>query len=117
MKSDIARPDPLIVGIPNIKGYSLTINYNPALLKLNEVAEGPFLSTANKNTTFFYTKIDNSSGSVRIGCALLGEDLGVSGEGVLATLSFVGLNTASTNLELKNTKARNTNNQPITLSN
>ncbi len=103
--------------ISNLKGYSVTINYNPALLKLNEVTEGPFLSAANKNTTFFYTKIDNSSGSVRIDCALLGADLGVSGEGVLAALSFVGLNTASTNLELKNIKARNANNQLITLSN
>ena len=103
--------------ISNLKGYSLTINYNPALLKLNKVTEGLFLSTDNKNTTFFYTKIDNSSDSIRIDCALLGEDLGVSGEGVLATLSFVGLDTYSTTLELKNIKARNTNNQPITLSN
>jgi len=103
--------------ISNLKGYSLTINYNPAHLKLNEVVEGPFLSVANKNTTFFYTKIDDPSDSVRIDCALLGADLGVSGGGVLATLSFVGLNTDSTKLELKNIKARNINNQPISISN
>ncbi len=103
--------------ISNLKGYSLTINYNPAHLKLNEIVEGPFLSVANKNTTFFYTKIDNSSDSVRIDCALLGADLGVSGEGVLATLSFIGLDTAFTTIELKNVKARNINNQPIYISN
>ena len=47
--------------ITDLKGYSATLSYDPALLSLKEVTEGPFLSAKGK--TFFYKKIDDALGS------------------------------------------------------
>ena len=95
--------------ITNLKGYSVTLSYDPALLSLQEVTEGPFFST--KGETFFYSKEDNST--ILIDCALLGKSLSVSGEGTLVTLSFTCLKAGSTNIEFSLAKTRDTLNKEI----
>jgi len=95
--------------ITNLKGYSVTLSYDPTLISLQEVTEGPFLS--EKGKTFFYTKEDN--GTILIDNALLGTDLSISGEGTLATLSFTSLKAGSTGIEFSLTKTRDTNNKEI----
>jgi hypothetical protein len=70
--------------ITNLKGYSVTLSYDPTLISLQEVTEGPFFS--EKGKTFFYTKEDQDT--ILIDNALLGTDLSISGEGTLAILSF-----------------------------
>jgi hypothetical protein len=95
--------------ITNLKGYSVTLSYDPALISLQEVTEGPFLSTKGK--TFFYTKEDE--GTILIDNALLGTDLSISGEGTLATLSFTCLKAGSTYIEFSLVKTRDTNNKEI----
>ena len=95
--------------ITNLKGYSVTLSYDPTLISLQEVTEGPFLSTKGK--TFFYTKEDEST--ILIDNALLGTDLSISGEGTLATLSFTCLKAGSTSIEFSLTKTRDTNNKEI----
>ena len=100
-----------VASITNLKGYSVTLSYDPALLSLQEVVEGPFLSAKNK--TFFYKKVDNKKGTVLIDCVILGPELSVSGEGTLATLSFTSLKAGSTSLTFKLDKARNTYNKEI----
>lgn len=82
---------------------------DPILLSLQEVTEGPFFSAKGK--TFFYKKVDK--GTVLIDCAILGPDLSVSGEGILAILSFTCLKAGSTNLTFSLTKTRDTNNKEI----
>ena len=98
-----------VTSITNLKGYSVTLSYDPALLSLQEVVEGPFLS--EKGKTFFYTKEDEST--ILIDCALLGYELSVSGEGTLATLSFTCLKAGSTSITFKLAKTRDTNNKGI----
>lgn len=95
----------------NLKGYSVTLSYDPTLLSLQEVVEGPFLSVKNK--TFFYKRVDDNKGTVLIDCAILGPELSVSGEGTLATLSFTSLKVGSTSLTFKLAKTRDTNNKEI----
>ena len=97
--------------ITNLKGYSVTLSYDPNLLSLKEVVEGPFLSSKCK--TFFYKKLDDTKGTILIDCAILGPEVSVSGEGTLATLSFTSLKSGSTNLTFKLTKTRDTNNKEI----
>ena len=99
-----------VASITNLKGYSVTLSYDPALLSLQEVVEGPFLSVKNKT---FYKRVDNNKGTVLIDCAILGPELSVSGEGTLATLSFTSLKLGSTSLTFKLTKIRDTNNKEI----
>ncbi len=95
--------------ITNLKGYSVTLSYDPTLISLQEVTEGPFLSTKGK--TFFYTKEDQST--ILIDNALLGTDLSISGEGTLATLSFTCLKAGSTSIEFSLAKTRDTYNKEI----
>jgi len=97
--------------ITELKGYSVTLSYDPALLSLQEVTEGSFFSVKGK--TFFYKEVDDTKGTVLIDCAILGPDLSVSGEGTLAILSFTCLKSGSTNLTFSLTKTRDTNNKEI----
>jgi hypothetical protein len=98
-----------VTSITNLKGYSVTLSYDPTLIDLQEVTEGPFLS--EKGETFFYTKEDQNT--ILIDCAILGTDLSISGEGTLATLSFTCLKAGSTYIEFSLTKTRDTNNKEI----
>jgi hypothetical protein len=101
-----------VTSITNLKGYSVTLSYDPNLISLQEVTEGLFLS--EKGKTFFYSKEDN--GTILIDCALLGTDLAISGEGTLATLSFTCLKAGSTSIEFSLTKTRDTNNKEIIIT-
>jgi hypothetical protein len=95
--------------ITDLKGYSVTLSYDPILLSLQEVTEGPFLS--EKGKTFFYTKEDQDT--ILIDNVLLGTDLAISGEGTLAILSFTCLKAGSTSIEFSLIKTRDTLNKEI----
>jgi len=95
--------------ITNLKGYSVTLSYDPTLISLQEVTEGPFFSSKGK--TFFYNKMDK--GTILIDCALLGPELSVSGEGTLAALSFTCLKAGSTSVEFSLAKTRDAHNKEI----
>jgi hypothetical protein len=97
--------------VTGFKGYSVTLSYNPAYLKLQEVSEGTFLSSEGE--TFFYHQIDNKKGTVLIDCALLGKTLSTSGEGTLASLSFTCLKAGSTGIEFSLAKTRDAQNKEI----
>ena len=100
--------------VVNLKGYSVTLSYDPAHLCLNKVQEGTFFSSEGE--TFFYHKIDDKKGTVLIDCAILGRNLAVSGEGDLSTLSFTALKAGSSSLSFKLTRTRDTRNQEIITS-
>ena len=95
--------------ITNLKGYSVTLSYDPTLISVQQVTEGPFLS--EKGKTFFYTKEDQNT--ILIDNALLGKSLSISGEGTLSTLSFTCLKAGSTSIEFSLTKTRDTLNKEI----
>jgi len=97
--------------ITNLKGYSFTLSYDPALISLQEVTEGPFFSS--KGETFFYKKVDDKKGTLLLDCALLGPGLSVSGEGTLTTLSFTSLKAGSTGIEFSLAKTRDILNKEI----
>jgi len=98
-----------VTSITDLKGYSVTLSYDPALISLQEVTEGPFLS--EKGKTFFYTQEEQNT--ILIDNALLGTDLAISGEGTLATLSFTCLKAGSTSIEFSLAKTRDAHNKEI----
>ena len=98
--------------ITNLKGYSVTLSYDPTLISLQEVTEGPFLS--EKGKTFFYATEDENT--ILIDNALLGTDLSISGEGTLATLSFTCLKAGSASIEFSLTKTRDAHNKEIIIT-
>jgi hypothetical protein len=71
------------------------ISYNSSVLNFKEIEEGPFLKQGGE--TLFIYKSSNKTGNVlessiqNIGCALT-EMSGVSGDGVLATVTFTVVN-------------------------
>ena len=98
--------------IENLKGYSVILSYDPAVLKPGEVEEGPCLSEGNE--TFFWKKIDPVKGTIQIDCAILGAELSAYGEGSLATLHFTALlSKGNTEVIFAQTQTRDTHNQPI----
>ena len=97
--------------IDNLKGYSVTLSYDPALLSLQEAEESFFLSAGGK--TFFYKKADDAKGTILIDCAILGSEAGVSGEGTLATFSFTSLKAGSASIELSLARIRDTCNKEV----
>lgn len=101
--------------IENLKGYSVTLSYDPAVLKPGEIEEGPCLAEGNK--TFFWKKIDPLKGTIQIDCAILGAELSAYGEGSLATLHFTALLTkGDTEVNFAQTQTRDTHNQSILTS-
>ena len=98
--------------IEDLKGYSVLLSYDPAVLKPGEIEEGPCLSQGNK--TFFWKKIDPAKGTIQIDCAVLGSELSADGEGSLATLHFTSLlSKGNTEVIFAQTQTRDTHNQPI----
>ena len=98
--------------IDNLKGYSVILSYDPAVLKPGEIEEGPCLTKGNR--TFFWKRIDPLKGTIQIDCAILGAELSVDGEGSLATLHFTALlSKGNTEVIFAQTQTRDTHNQPI----
>jgi hypothetical protein len=97
--------------INDLKGYSVTLSYDPTLITPQEITEGSFFSSSGE--TFFYQDINPEEGTILIDCAILGRDLCVSGEGTLATLSFTCLKAGSAPLSFAQAKTRNGENKEL----
>jgi len=70
-------------------GYSIKIKFNEEKLSFIEITEGDLLKSSGKETVFQNT-IDAGKGEILIASAILGKSEGVSGDGLLFTLSFKG---------------------------
>ena len=97
--------------IEDLKGYSVLLSYDPAVLKPEEIEEGPCLTEGNE--TFFWKKINPTKGTIQIDCAILGSELSADGEGSLATLHFKVLKKADTEVVFSLAQTRDTRNHPI----
>ncbi len=75
--------------VTDLFGYSINVDYDEAKLAPFEITEGDFLKSAEKETVFKNT-IDSAKGEILVASALLGKGNGVSGNGVLFTISFKG---------------------------
>ena len=100
--------------VDDLKGYSILLSYDPALLQVEEVTEGDFLASSGE--TFFYQDINEQAGTIQIDCALLGKDLSVSGTGILANLNFTSQKSGSAGLIFSQMKVRNVENQEMVLT-
>ena len=97
--------------VQNLKAYSVTLSYDPKLIRFNEATEGSFFSS--RGETFFYREIDHQQGSILMDCAILGRELSVSGQGILATLSFTCLKAGSAEIIFKEVDTRDTYNEDL----
>ena len=85
-----AGPYTMPVSINNasrISVLTLTITYNPAVLRVRTVQEGTFMRQGGM-TASFSPRIDAASGRVDIAFSRAGDQTGASGAGLLAALIF-----------------------------
>jgi hypothetical protein len=75
-----------ILGVSRLFGWELKLNWTTSYLDAVNVTEGPFLKT--NGDTLFTNRIDNSVGHLIADCTLLGEVSGITGDGVLASVTF-----------------------------
>jgi hypothetical protein len=104
---DIAISDAI-----DLYAWEFTFFWNPDLLDLANVTEGPFLK-GDGRPTFFTYNISAYIGKIVVDCTLLGWIPGVSGTGVLSTLTFHSKGYGECSLDLYNVQLVDSSEQPI----
>jgi hypothetical protein len=66
---------------------SVTLSYNPAVVRVRSVQEGPFFRQGGVTQSFNH-QIDANAGRVDISVTRAGDQTGASGTGLLASLVF-----------------------------
>jgi type II secretory pathway component HofQ len=93
-----------IAGASRLSMVSLTVRYNPAVVRVRTVQEGSFMRTGGVNATFTQ-QVDAASGRVDIAIARTGDTTGVAGTGLLAALVFDAVASGTANLVVTGTAA------------
>jgi hypothetical protein len=78
---------------------SLTVTYNPAVLRLRATTEGSFMRTGGSAATFTQQP-DAANGRIDIAIVRTGDVTGVAGTGLLAALLFDAIASGPSNLSL-----------------
>jgi len=95
----------------DLYGWEFRLRWNSTLLDVVNVTEGSFLKQGGN--TFFTFKTNNTAGYILVDCTLLGSILGVSGNGMLATVEFYVESAGESILDLYNTILVNSQEQTI----
>jgi general secretion pathway protein D len=81
---------------------TLTLTYNPAVLRMRTVQEGSFLRQAGTNVVFT-PNTDAATGRVDLAFVRTGDKVGASGSGLLAALQFDAVGAGSSQLTISGT--------------
>jgi hypothetical protein len=90
---------------PGLYSYQFDVYYNNTLLNGTDVVlpTGHFLTPSNPSKIFSLgPAINQTLGQVTFVVSLLGEELGKTGSGTLATMTFTGLAVGTANLTIQN---------------
>jgi hypothetical protein len=98
-----------IGNVNHLFGWGLNLTWNPQVLNLTDVTEGPFLSSNRAKTTYFtwspsLSPIPRSQGYIQSISGILLESGSVDGSGVLAMLSFKVLSAGSSEVSIEGSK-------------
>jgi type II secretory pathway component GspD/PulD (secretin) len=86
-----------ITGASQISSISLTVTYNPTVLRLRATTEGSFMRTGGTAATFTQQP-DAAGGRIDIAIVRTGDVTGVAGTGLLAALLFDAIGAGPANL-------------------
>ena len=102
----------LLEGGTDVASAPITIQFDPKVLRLNDVVRGDFLASDGQQPVF--TKnIMNDTGTATIQLSRQPGSPGVNGGGVLVTLNFQTVGRGMTVVSLPNFSVRNSKGQPI----
>jgi general secretion pathway protein D len=89
-----------ITGASQISSVSLTVTYDPTVLRVRVAQEGPFLRSGGVQASFTQQG-DPSAGRLDIAIVRPGDQTGVAGTGLLAALLFETVGPGNANLAIK----------------
>jgi len=95
-----------IANVEDLWDYEFRLRWDPALLDVTRVTEGPFLNAEGTYKTYFVKKEDfPSPGNLYVVCTLMGEPVSAaaSGSGTLAIVAFRVLDAGNCTLDLYGT--------------
>jgi general secretion pathway protein D len=91
-----------ILNVTNLFSYQFDIAFDPAILSAQSINESSFLTNAG-STFFIPGEIDNGAGTISFTAnTLVSPVAGVTGAGVLASISFQGLTSGTSSIGLSN---------------
>jgi len=96
-----------IAGVKDLYSYEVYLRWDPKMLNVVKVTEGPFLNAEKNYQTFFQPKTNfPTAGHLYVVCTLQGEPptAAATGDGILASVDFEVLNSGKSTLELYGTK-------------
>jgi hypothetical protein len=89
----------MITGASRVAAMSVTIRYNPAVLRVRSVQDGSFMRQGGLNSGFAQ-QVDQTSGRVDITFNRPGDVTGASGGGTVAAILFDPVAPGSTTLAI-----------------
>lgn len=95
-------PYPVAISISNISRVttlSLTMTYNPAVVKIRSIQEGSFMRQGVPNAAFAHQE-DNAAGRVDITISRAGDTVGATGSGTIAAVVFEAAAAGQANFKL-----------------
>jgi type II secretory pathway component GspD/PulD (secretin) len=91
-----------IMGASQLSGVSLTLTYNPAVLRVRSVQEGSFMRAGGVAATFTQ-QVDAAAGRIDIAILRPGDATGVAGTGLLGAILFDAVGGGPANLTVTGT--------------
>jgi general secretion pathway protein D len=88
-----------ITGASRVGTVSVTLNFNPAALRVRTIQEGSFLRQGGANVTFS-NKLDATIGRIDLTFVRTGDAIGASGSGLLASVVFDAVGTGTSQMTL-----------------
>ena len=101
-----------IFGVLDLFGWQMDLGFSP-LVSASPATEGSFLGAGQ---TFSGGTVDNSAGMITTMFSALSGGTGVSGDGILASISFAALNAGTATFSLSNVELIDSNLDPIFFS-
>ena len=91
-----------VTGASRLSSLSLTLTYNPSVLRVRTVQEGSFMRAGGTQTAFTQ-QVDAASGRVDIAIVRPGDATGVAGTGLLSAILFDAIAPGPANLVITGT--------------
>ena len=101
-----------IFGVLDLFGWQMDLGFSP-LVSASPATEGSFLGAGQ---TFSGGTVDNSAGMITTMFSALSGGTGVTGDGILASISFAALNAGTATFSLSNVELIDSNLDPIFFS-
>ncbi len=98
----------------SVYGVQYDLTFNPAILQVvKDLEKGDFLSQDGESSVAITNDFNNTIGTIEYGETRMGAEDGVTGAGVLATITFEAVSAGSTDLEFSDVIVSDTVAKPI----